>query len=185
MASLKSTTQPEKKRKASSQQVVEEESSSFFGLQIPVQIPKFHGFHVPVDFFENPSLLKKFESWWKKRLSELEKNSDKTINFKEEFDKFANELRAKPQEHSSSTHSFLPLGMPNPKPLHLQMEDATDKTRKVLTTLVELDNSVCRSLDLDDMSSEEWEGFLFEQKTLIETMKGIVSETEILKLYKA
>ena len=174
MASRKNTTQPEKKRKASSQQVVEAESSSFFGLQIPVQIPKFHGFHVPVDFLENPSLLKKFESGWKKRLSELEKNSDKTINFKEELDKFANELRAKPQEHSSSTHSF-----------HLQMEDATDKTRKVLTTLVELDNSVCRSLDLDDMSSEEWEGFFLEQKTLIETMKGIDSETEILKLYKA
>ena len=176
MASRKNTTQHEKKRKASSQQVVEEESSCE-GLQIPVQIPKFS---------PDPSLQEKFESGGKKRLSELKKkNSDKTINFKEEFDKFANELKAKPQGHSSSTQPFLPLGMPNPKPLHLQMEDATDKTRKVLTTLVELNNSVSRSLDLDDMSSEEWEGFLFEQKTLIETMKGIVSETEILKLYKA
>ena len=166
MASRKNTTQPEKKRKASSQQVVEEESSSFFGLQIPVQIPKFS---------PDPSLQEKFESGGKKRLSELKKkNSDKTINFKEEFDKFANELKAKPQEHSSSTHSF-----------HLQMEDATDKTRKALTTLVELNNSVCRSSDLDDISSEEWESFLLEQKTLIETMRGIVSETEILKLYKA
>ena len=118
-------------------------------------------------------------------MSELKKNSDKTINFKEEFDKFANELKAKPQGHSSSTQPFLHLGMPNPKPLHLQMEDATDKTRKVLTTLVELNNSVCRSSDLDDISSEEWESFLLEQKTLIETMRGIVSETEILKLYKA
>ena len=92
---------------------------------------------------------------------------------------------SKPQEHSSSTQPFLPLIMPYPKPLHLQMEDATDKTRKVLTTLVELNNSVCRSSDLDDISSEEWESFLLEQKTLIETMRGIVSETEILKLYKA